>query len=828
MIISLNWLKKYTKITLDPSELAERVGARIVEVESVTDLGAKYAGIVVAEVISAKPIEGTDHLNLVYINDAGVTKDVKRESDDSIQVVCGAPNVRKGIKVAWLPPGSTVPSSFGTPEPFILGTRKLQGYVSNGMLASAKELDLYDDHTGIIEVDSNVQPGDDFAKSYELDDYLFDIENKSLTHRPDMFGMIGFAREVAAVQGLDYVSPQWLIDDSLDGPTETSQELRVIIDEPSVAERYQAMVFDNIDTTRETPLSIKTYLARVGVRPINAVVDITNYLMIASGQPLHAFDYDKVMKLAGPSPEIHVRHANQGEKLELLDGRTIEMSTSDIVIAAGKTPIGLAGAMGGADTVIDSSTKRVIVESATFDLYALRATQMRHGIFSEAITRFTKGQPARLTQPVLVEAARLLGEWTNARIVSKMFEAVGTVRSFTPISLEVSRLNDTLGTAVSQNQIVDVLHRVEFSIIEESENTIVVTPPFWRTDIRIAEDVIEEFGRIEGFDSIQPVLPVRTFKAVEPQSFDVFRKSVADLLSRDGANEVVTYSFVHGDILKKAGEDLTNSYKIINSISPDLQYYRQTLTPSLLNIVYQNSKQGFDEFAVYELNKVHPKILGETHEHVPVERDSLALVVSAKKSDGRGNAYYDAKHIFELLTVKYRSGVSYVPLDENTSASYRAFEPRQSAQIVSGDGTIIGVVGAYRRSVAASFKLPDHTAGFEVDMRALYKLYSEGIQPYVPLSKYPSTQRDISLRVDTTILYRTVYEALSDALAVEKELVTTVTPLDIYSVQGSSTKNITFRIDIVSYTQTLTGNEVGDAMARVIKGVVAKTGAEIL
>lgn len=828
MIISLNWLKQYTNIALDPGVLAERIGRRIVEVESVVDLGAKYAGIIVAEVVSARPIENTDHLNLVYINDGGVASEVDREADGTIQVVCGAPNVRKGIKVAWLPPGSTVPSTYGTSEPFILGARKLQGFLSNGMLASAKELDLYDDHSGILEVDTTAQPGSDFASLYELDDYLFDIENKSLTHRPDMFGVIGFAREVAAVQGTAFVSPEWLIDDTVAQARDLHEDIRVVIDDPSISERYQAVVLDSIDGTRETPLAVKTLLARVGVRPISAVVDITNYLMLASGQPLHAFDFDKVLKIAGESAEIHVRRAHDGEKLTLLDGRVIEMTTGDIVIAAGKTAIGLAGAMGGADTEIDSTTKRVILESATFDLYALRATQMRHGIFSEAITRFTKGQPAGLTQPVLIEAIRLLGEWTGAKQQSGILEAQGTVRGIAPIVLATSRLNTTLGTSVSQEEIVQVLERVEFSVVEQDDRTLIVTPPFWRTDIHIAEDVIEEFGRIEGFDSINPVLPARTFSAVAPDTFDAFRATVADILTGAGANEVLTYSFVHGDILRKAGEDPANSYQITNSISPDLQYYRQTLTPSLLSLANPNTKQGYDEFVLYELNKVHPKNIGLTDEGVPVEKDSLAVMISAKKSQGRGSAYYGARNILAHLTRSYQATLNYEPLSDEVAVNYRAFEPRLSAQVVSSDGMIIGVVGVYRASVAASFKLAQYCAGFELDMRSLYDLYAQGTQPYRPISKYPGTQRDVTFRIQKSESYALLNKALSDALSRERAIETTFTPVGIYAKDDAMTKNITFRIDIVSNTHTLTNNEVGDYMAQVIKSVVAKTGAEIL
>src|SRR6218665_1144893 len=210
MIISVNWLKKFTQINGTVEELATLIGARLVEIESIENLGEKYQGVVVAKVVECAPLEGSDHLNVTKIDDGGAVSDIERDENGLVQVVCGAPNVRAGISVAWLPPRSVVPETFGDAEPFVLGAKPLRGVMSNGMLASARELDLHDDHNGILEIDKDAAPGTPFAELYELNDYLLDIENKSLTHRPDAFGVIGFAREVAGIQGLPFESPQWL------------------------------------------------------------------------------------------------------------------------------------------------------------------------------------------------------------------------------------------------------------------------------------------------------------------------------------------------------------------------------------------------------------------------------------------------------------------------------------------------------------------------------------------------------------------------------------------------------------------------------------------
>lgn len=462
MIISVNWLKQLTDIDVSVAELATLIGARLVEIEEVIDLGFKYKDVVVAKVITCEKVEGSDHLNVAKLDDGGVTPDIERDESGLIQVVCGAPNVRAGILVAWLPPGSIVPETHGDSEPFVLGSRKLRGVMSNGMIASSRELALTDEHDGIVEIDKDLAPGTSFAKAYELDDYLLDIENKSLTHRPDCFGVIGFAREVAAIQGKPFKTPDWLANSTPDfgekfGDVQTPQ---VTIDDQSLSARYQAVVLAESDGSVKSPLLMQTYLARVGVRPISAVVDVTNYLMLATGQPLHAFDYDKLMAVSGGKADIHVRSGRDREKLVLLDGREIELDDSDIVIAAGETAIGLAGAMGGASTAIDENTKNIIIESATFNLFNLRTTQMRHGIFSEAITRFTKGQPGGLTAPVLAEAVRLMANAGGKR-VSDVAESYPNPTTPIAITMPIEKINGVLGSDLTAERATQILHNVE-------------------------------------------------------------------------------------------------------------------------------------------------------------------------------------------------------------------------------------------------------------------------------------------------------------------------------------------------------------------------------
>lgn len=827
MIISVNWLKKFTDIDVSIDELATLIGARLVEIEKVIDLGKKYQDVLVAKVVECSELEGSDHLNVTKIDDGGVWQNVERDENGYVQVVCGAPNIRAGISVAWLPPQSIVPETADDAEPFVLGARKLRGVISNGMIASARELALFDEHDGILELDTDALPGTKFADVYELNDYLLDIENKSLTHRPDCFGIIGFAREVAAIQGKAFHTPEWLaqLQPDFGEKQGDASAPKVTIDDPALSDRYQAVVLSDIDGARQTPLYIQTYLARVGVRPISAVVDVTNYLMMLTGQPLHAFDYDKLVSVGGGAADIHVRAGRVGETLKLLDGRTINLAEEDIVIASGETAVGLAGAMGGADTEIDGTTKNIIIESATFSLYSLRATQMRHGIFSEAITRFTKGQPAELTAPVLADAVRLMAEWAGAKRVSDVAEAYPGKHVMPTIELSVQRINATLGTDYSAEAMRATLKNVEFDA-PVNGNDITVQAPYWRSDIHIAEDIIEEIGRINSYDAITLTLPQRDFTAVRPSGFDELRTAMRKALVRAGASEVLTYSFIHGDILRKVDQDPADSYRITNSISPDLQYYRQSLTPSLLGLVNANIKNGYDQFALFEMNKVHSKT-AELVEAVPAEMHRLGLILVNKKEQ-TGAPYYQAKRLLDYMAQLLGMELAYKPLGDSSLALAKPFEPRRSARVVDvRSGQPLGVIGEYKKSVSRSFKLPVYTAGFELLPEAFAIALAGKAPDYTPLSRYPSSERDICFQVNHEVTYQQIIEAVQTILE-SIDISSTVEPIDVYAPVDGVTKNITIRLKFTATERTLTGDEVTDFVARVAAEVTAKTDAKIV
>ena len=782
MRISLNWLKKYVNVPVSDEELVRLIGARLVEVEGVIDETHKYDKIYVVRVVTAEKIPET-HLTLCQIDNGG---------EELVQVVCGAPNVREGMLAAWIAPGAIVPASVNEDAPFVIGKRKMLGkYESNGMLAGADELDFGDDHSGIVEIDPEMaRPGELLADVFELNDLVLDIENKSLTHRPDCFGLIGFAREVAGILGLKANFSRGLRSAAARvlarEPRGDGRERRdprgvalspYITTDASICPRYTAVVLEKHGELKKKYLTwIDTIISKSGMRPVDPIVDATNYLMLLTGQPLHAFDYDKFVAVGGKAkPEINVRLAREGEKLTLLDGKEVDLNINDIVICSADTPVALAGAMGGLSTAIDENTRNIILESATFSLYYLRKTQMAHGIFSEAITRFTKGQPTYQTLTVAEECADMLRD--GFKVVGVADEYPHPIREIT-VGVSVDEINNLLGTKYDKDLIIRTLENVEFKVKARHE-FLEVTAPEWRTDIHIKEDIIEEVGRLLGYDNIMPILP-RHLTAT-PNKMLELKTKVRDILSGFGANEVLTYSFVSERLLKKAGLDVENSYKIVNSISPDLQLVRQSIVPSLLDKAYMNQKIPFDKFALFEVNEVYQKVWGMNDENVPVAAMKLGLVLAERKTVG--TAYYKAKRFTEELFDKLNIPVRFLPI-RGEEAEKLPFEKKRAAEVWSGDN-YLGVVGEFKNSVKHSFKLADYLAGFDYDMSMILKLES---MKKIRDSFEIFDKQDLT--IETTKTYAEVY-----AEVVDKYKDAVVTPVSIYQPDNSEVKNITFHLE---------------------------------
>lgn len=822
MKISLNWIKQFTEIDVSTNELVKLATERLGGIERVIDYSKHYEGVVVARVVSCIKHPNADKLSLCKVDDGGVVKDVERDENGYVQVVCGAPNVREGLLVAWIPPKAIVPASYGDKELFVLEARDLRGQMSNGMLASASELGLNDDHSGILEIEEAVKLGTPFKNLYDLDDVIIEIENKMFTHRPDGFGHLGVAREIAGIQHKAFASPEWYLHPQLPSG---ENNVAVSIEDPDLSPRYMAVEFKNVKV-KPSPLWLQSHLKRVGVRPINNIVDITNYIMMLTAQPVHAFDFDKIA--VDDKAEISVRRPKAGEKMLLLDGREITPHEDATLICNANGAIALGGVMGGGNSEIDENTTHVVLECATFNMYNVRKTSMVHGLFTDAATRLTKGQPAEQLPSVLAKAIEMFEELADATTVGGPVDAYPLKKEDAPyIEVEAKFINDRLGSKFSSEEIVALLTNVEITA-HEASGPISVSAPFWRTDLEIPEDIVEEVGRLYGFNQLQVILPKRSIAPATPEPLRFLKTEIRASLSRAGANEVLTYSFVHGDLLKKADQNPEKAFKLRNALSPDLQYYRLSLLPSLLDKVHPNIKLGFNEFTLFEIGKTHCKFNDDQSGTVPDEYNNLELVYSSKKPKN-GAAYYQMLRqvdaLLRSLGIPYRLDRPEVGVEVQSEKPY---DLTRSAYIYykhAEQGGLIGIVGELKSSVINAFKLPEYTAGATLllDGASFYK-ENRQLSAYKPLSRFPATEQDITLKVKADISYADLYNVIEHRLK-NSEYEYELQPISIYQalpaaknvddpqqstekLSKENTKNITFRITLTHYDRTLTTHEV--------------------
>lgn len=817
MKVSVALMKMYSgeqQWRLPVADLVTKIGEQLGAVEETIELGPKYTGITIVEITEVKKHPNADKLN-VYQMFTG---------KDHVQVVSGDTALQVGDKVAWIAPGQTVPSTFGSDAPVVMETRPLRGETSNGMFGSGKELGLNDDHDRVAVLDTDAPAGTLLADAYSLNDTIIDIENKMFTHRPDGFGNLGVAREIAGIQGLPFTSPDWYVEDAALPHVSNSQDiLKVTNHIPELVPRYMAIVLDGI-TIAPSPLWLQSMLTRLGIRPINNVVDLTNYYMILTGQPLHTFDFDKVA--VDGKAHITVRKPKVGETLTLLDGKTVALNKNDMLICNQAGPIALGGVMGGQNSEISTSTTRILLEVATFDMYTIRRTSMAHGIFTDAVTRYSKGQSPRQTAPVLAKVVAELIQ-AGARQTSDVIDDY-TPKPQAPIAATSEFINARLGSKLSTKAIATALNNVEIAV-ETHGDELLATPPFWRTDLTIPEDIVEEVGRLRGYQSLPHNLPTRSTKAVHLPPMDMLKNRLRDVLAAAGANELQTYSFVPAKLLQTVGQNPEFAYAIRNALSPELQHYRLSLTPSLLEKVHPNIKAGYATHALFELNKIHIKTDMDC-DGLPREYQTLAFVL-ASKNPLPGAAYYQAKHYLEHLLADLHVPYKIVPAAKESPFEvgrqiFAPFEPKRSGYLLLGEaGEFGGFIGEYHAATRKGLKLPDYTAGFEIDLERLLQ-HQRPLQ-YLPILKFPATSQDVSLKVSAETRYGEIAALVANGFAPDERLRVSVAPRDIYmSDRDASHKHVTFRITLQHNERTLTTDEVNDMLDNMVQHVAASIAAE--
>ena len=811
------------------SELISRINQRLGAVEGSLNLQEHYVGACIIRIVSCQSHPDADRLSVCLIDEGGINKTVARNNDGYIQVVCGAANARVGLITVWLPPGSTVPATVKDKTPFVLDSRKLRGIMSHGMLAAPDELGIGKDHSGIIELPDDLYVGHDFANAVGLDDTTIEIENKMFTHRPDCFGQLGAARELAGIYGRTFTSPPWYSEHvEYEVNSESKVSLSTVNNATEKVPRLMTAVLRDV-TVGPSPLWLQIALTRLGSKPINNVVDITNYMMLLTAQPIHAYDYDSLN-----GGILEARYASKDESITLLNGKVYRLHPADIVIADGRSAVGLAGVMGGKESEVSSHTTTVVLEVATFDMYAIRRTSMRHGLFTDAVTRYNKGQSPRQNSAVLAETIRLFSEITGATLDSKPFDS-GYSKPAKSITVTTDHINSRLGLNVTVSEIVTILKNVECVATPEND-TLTVVVPFWRTDLEIAEDIIEEVGRLKGFETIPRQLPTRSIQPADRSLKEQTIKRLRDSFSRVGANEILSFSFVPERLLRNANQDPAQAFEISNALSQDLKYYRLSVLPSLLSSIHQNHKAGHNKFVLYEIGKGHNKHYHRDDDHgLPRELEFVDFIYSSRThtTEVSGAAFYKIRRIMDQLSADFSVEFMYAPANPSMEYTVTApFDLSRSAMITTKDGLFIGMIGELKPSVCASFKLPDYVAAGTLDFSAFEKLLDRKTPTYRTLSSYPRVERDVCFRTPQTVSFAALQTAIDDACnnQASSDLKITCTPIDIFNAAGSTgqSTNITFRFVIFPMNTTLSAEAASHIIDTLTRRVGDVTGADVV
>lgn len=803
MYIPLNWIKEYTNVDLDVEKLVEEVATKIGAVEETIDLAKKYEGITIAKVIEKKDHPNADKL-AVYIVDTG---------EKQVQVVTGDKTLEVSDKVAYFAPGVKVPYN-AYPEKYdgVISKVSLRGVESEGMMASERELDLGNDHTKIMRLESDAVVGEDFAKTYGLNDTVLDIENKALANRADLFGIVGISREISACQSMKFQSPDWAMRTDV---STLSGNTTVVVDNQinTYCKRYMAIAMDNVLVT-DSPIWLKATLAKVGIRSINNIVDITNYMMYLTSQPLHAFDLDKVLEKSGrTSPTIAVRLAKNGESITVLGGKTVDLDDSTVIITDGQNPIGIAGIIGGQDTEIDSTTKRIIIECANFDRYNIRKTSMRLGIFTEAVTRFTKAQDPNNCPNVLLKTVEMVSELAKGTVASEVVDNYIQPVKNKVITLDLKRANTILGIDLKSVEVETLLTNLEYSVDVKDEGTLIVTVPTFRQDIDIVEDLYEDIGRHYGYNNVKVTLPTRSIYPNSVNSMLEFKDKLRDIITKIGGNELLTYNFIDGKDLEKYGLDTSEAYKLTNPLSPELEYMRYDILPSILEKVSINVDQGYGEFILYEMNKGHSKNQQDfdSNENLPKEREYLGVV--SLNPHYTGTPFYVAKAILSKILSSLNIGnYDLVLLKDVENIEKRWVERlngmldinRSAILIINNE--IVGVVGQCSQKVKQRTKLPAGVSVLELDLDSLIG-YAQDSYGYVEPSRYPKTSQDFCFEVSLNTTYKEVYEMVKK-IVTDVNYVYVIEPVDIYHKDGDEKKKITIRLELQHRDRTLTKYDI--------------------
>ncbi len=785
MKVSLKWLQEYIDLDdrdMPVSEICRRLTMAGLETDTVTDPYAWLDTVRVGRISAIHPHPNADRLRVCEVE----------TGEQSYRVVCGAPNVQEGMLSPLALPGTEFPDGK------VLEKSVIRGEASEGMLCSEKELELGNRSAGIMELPGHLLPGTGLAAALHLSDATIEID---LTpNRPDCLSLMGVAREIGASVRKKITYPEIPLPRGEKNIHELSS---VTIEAPEHCPRYAARLIEGI-TVKPSPPWLQERMRSVGLRPINNIVDVTNFVMMETGQPLHAFDFDHLEE-----NRIVVRTAGEGETFTTLDGKERSLNPEMLMICDGKKPVAIAGVMGGLNSEIEDSTTRVLIESAYFNPVSIRKTAKKLGLATDASHRFERGADPEGTLRAMDRAAQLMLETGGGTLVQGYIDEHPLKVENTPILLQTAHANRHLGLQLSTEEMADLLLSVEFSVEKEGEDALRVTPPSFRVDVSRPEDLMEEIARLWGYDNIPVTFPAIPSEAVSPAPRVLMRNRVRDIMSSCGFAEVVNYSFIHEQSCNRLGfsenDERRRMLHILNPITEDMSVMRTSLIPGLLENMGKNLSRQNRNLKIYEIGKI---FLSKGQESIPDETEMLAALWTGSRTDISWHEkeipcdFYDLKGAAEGLFRQLGIQADFTALPEEQCTYLR---PGYAARI-SVQGQDAGCIGEIAASVLQTWDLKQTAYIFEADMDKLRPMISHQKESR-PLPKYPSVSRDISLIVDKG----TEVAALLDSVRnMEEALLEEIILFDVYegkNIPGGK-KSVSFRIVYRSAESTLEDESV--------------------
>jgi phenylalanyl-tRNA synthetase beta chain len=781
MKVLLSWLRDFAPIEGDPVALGEQMSDLGMAVESLDRLGEGLGGIVVARVLATRPHPNADKIQLV---------DVDTGDGEALQIACGAFNMTAGDLVPLAPVGTTMPGGMD------IGRRKMRGEWSNGMLCSARELGLGGDHSGILVLPAGLTVGDDFASAMGVEaDVLYDLEINP--NRPDAMSVVGVARDLAARLGVAFALPEPVVDERR---AERLGDVTVEVVDRDLCGRFTARVLRGV-TVGDSDPAIARRLTLLGMRPINNVVDASNYVMLELGQPNHAYDLGSV---AGPG--FRVRRARQDETIVTLDRVERTLTTDDLLICDAKdAPIGVAGVMGGADTEIGPSTTDVLVEMAWFLPIGVAKTSRRLRLRSDASARFEKGtdpEAIDLAHRRLAELLAPAGAWIEAGTV----DVRGDLPDREPVRVRTARVNRLLSTDLDRDRVAGLLAPIGFGSTPagDGDGDLDVTIPSWRYDSSTEIDVIEEVARLYGYGNIGRRVPpsAHTGRLTARQQE---RRRIRSLLVGRGLSEAMPLPFLAPGDLERSGLP-GDGITIANPLVAEESVLRTSLLPGLVNALGTNAARRNTGVGLWEIGHVFRRPAGGAdHPPLPDEREVLGVALGGREAPAAVHEWRAVEEVLDLVDVEIRNEP--VP----------GLHPTRSARLIGPGGEALGAVGEVDPAVLDAHGIAERVAWLEVDLDVATELPRTG-RVYRPVSVYPSSDIDLAFEVDDAVpatdIETTLREAAGDRLA-------SVRLFDVYRGQGiaEGRRSLAYTLRLEALDHTLTDDEVAQLRSRAVAAV---------